>query len=437
LIFQQPNYDKHHQSNQQLPKYQDIYSHSLERIHKNMNPEGSIEGTVVASPSTEEPDYFYDWTRDSALVYSALQNSNLSITTQYIKSTKFHQLHSFGEPKFYVNGSLFDKPWGRPQNDGPALRIITLSKYILKSILLGSKPQLFDELYRNEMPANSIIKKDLEYISKTWREQSFDLWEETFGDHFYNRMVQLTALDVGSQIALLYNDYEASKYYKRVAKEVESSLDGFWDQNRGFIRSVLGEDRLDIAFLLACLHSRSGFNTIFGMSFECKSDKVLFSLVKLANSFEIEYPINYGNEHVLFGRYDFDIYDGTGTSIGNPWVLSTFAVCELLYTIVNDYAKDRVILISNKAFMFYYKFIPGVVKVPQTVIHSDVLFGYILGNLTAKADGLMDRVISFGPRFAEQIDRVDGFYRGARDLTWAYASFVTAFEAREKALSTL
>jgi glucoamylase len=35
---------------------------------------------------------------------------------------------------------------------------------------------------------------------------------------------------------------------------------------------------------------------------------------------------------------------------------------------------------------------------------------------------------------SEQFDRVDGFERGARDLTWSYGAFLQAVEARKKML---
>jgi glucoamylase len=37
-------------------------------LKRNIHPLGTLPGTVVASPSTSRPDYWYQWTRDSALV---------------------------------------------------------------------------------------------------------------------------------------------------------------------------------------------------------------------------------------------------------------------------------------------------------------------------------------------------------------------------------
>jgi glucoamylase len=42
-----------------------------------------------------------------------------------------------GEPKYYVNGTAFTGPWGRPQKDGPALRATTLIAFA-KWLIVGS-----------------------------------------------------------------------------------------------------------------------------------------------------------------------------------------------------------------------------------------------------------------------------------------------------------
>ena len=35
-----------------------------------------------------------------------------------------------GEPKYFVNGSVYNKIWGRPQNDGPALAGVFLAELL-------------------------------------------------------------------------------------------------------------------------------------------------------------------------------------------------------------------------------------------------------------------------------------------------------------------
>lgn len=110
--------------------------------------EAAGEGFVVASPSTVNPDYFYTWTRDSALtelmivdelifgVETVGDNSLQVIAEQYTGSQAQLQTitnpsgtfwpagQGLGEPKFYSNGTRFNGAWGRSviSAKSPALR---------------------------------------------------------------------------------------------------------------------------------------------------------------------------------------------------------------------------------------------------------------------------------------------------------------------------
>lgn len=119
-----------------------------------------LPGVVIASPSTSNPDYYYQWTRDSAIIINILidhlsqtplhlinKNSTSSlvhIIESYIFNTQILQqlpnlsgnvdnLENLGEPKFHVNLTAFNESWGRPQRDGPGFKINChneLSKFI-------------------------------------------------------------------------------------------------------------------------------------------------------------------------------------------------------------------------------------------------------------------------------------------------------------------
>lgn len=92
---------------------------------------GAEPGIVVASPSTVNPNYFYTWTRDSALTYAMIidelqfGNSSLRKTVEdYTTAQAYLQTvtnpsgtlwpagEGLGEPKFYTNKTRFDGTWG-------------------------------------------------------------------------------------------------------------------------------------------------------------------------------------------------------------------------------------------------------------------------------------------------------------------------------------
>lgn len=79
----------------------------------------------MASPSQSNPNYFYHWVRDAAIsmkvlldtygeeVYPHVYNYiDMEITHQHDSDP--NGINILGEPKFYVEGNCYDKPWGRP-----------------------------------------------------------------------------------------------------------------------------------------------------------------------------------------------------------------------------------------------------------------------------------------------------------------------------------
>ena len=80
----------------------------------NISPSDTVPGTVIASPSTSYPDYYYHWTRDAALVMDTVLTLHIEDgdmeekMLDYVKHTKWSQeletLGGYGEPKFHVDG---------------------------------------------------------------------------------------------------------------------------------------------------------------------------------------------------------------------------------------------------------------------------------------------------------------------------------------------
>src|SRR5690606_8540189 len=97
------------------------------------------------------------------------------------------------EPVFTVDGSVFSGPWGRPQNDGPAIRAIAFIEWA-EQLLKEGQRDLVLRLYNPDLSRHSIIKQDLEYTAHQWQKDCFDLWEEVKGHHFFTRMAQRAAL---------------------------------------------------------------------------------------------------------------------------------------------------------------------------------------------------------------------------------------------------
>lgn len=411
---------------------------------KNVDP-----GCVIASPSTSNPDYYFQWTRDSALVFKVILNQLINGDTSVESHLKNYVAESIklqhtpnpsgdyysgglGEPKFYVNGAQYTGSWGRPQIDGPALRAIVLIEYANILLARGDTSYVSNNLYTSTLPYNSAIKADLEYVSHNWQQNNFDLWEEVNSRHFFTLMVQRRALLAGAELADKLNDPGAGTWYRQQANAIGAVLPQFWSSSKNFLVATLNSNRqgMDCGTLLGSLHGNGKRG--WGM-YPPESDEVLATLDALVNVFKPLYPINSnGVQGVAIGRYPEDIYDGTGTSIANPWYLCTFTTAEIVYNAVKKYRDTGSVTVGTKSLNFFKRFFPSATA-GATYASGSANFNTVITGMLKFADDQMARAAYHSPTsgsLSEQFSRTDGFQKGARDLTWSYASFLTTAWAR-------
>jgi glucoamylase len=453
------------------PNYKPLNSTALDQqfqksiyfLLKNISPADGVRGSIIAAPSRSNPDYYYHWVRDAALVTESLLN--LYVDPRYNNSPLKAQIRSFlvdhmkfnskiqisghsanglGEPKFWVSGLPFLGPWGRPQNDGPALRSINHVR-ILDIVLREKWPeagQLVPFLYAATIPADSLIKRDTEFVAHHWREANFDIWEEVHGMHFYTLLAQRKSMLFGASVANAFKDQGAAQFYLTQANQISNSLESFWNQGRGFIEATKFVQRgsnkmqLDSAVLLGVLHAE-----IEGNLFSVNDPRVLATFIGLKNSFNSIYTINNNSAYgTAIGRYPEDTYDGYVTnSRGNPWILTTAAGAEYLYRLMMSYLKTKQIQINyyNRG---YFAEVSGdsQLKPGQVLTPADRTYSLIIKGLFVEADSFLSRVLYHrnpDGSLSEQINRETGYMQGAPNLTWSHASFITAKLRRDDAIT--
>lgn len=239
-----------------LNQFQKSYTHLLQNISLPLTESRLKLGAIIASPSEKSPDYFYHWTRDASLTVleiaqeyrknpSPLQKSKFeTVIKNWIQfeiraqENALRTSANLGEPKFTVQGVVYPCSWGRPQNDGPAIRALTMIHYAF-SLLSEGKADAVRPLYQAELPASTPIKRDLEFIAHHWNEPDFDPWEEVRGKHFFTRMAQRAALIQGSQLASKLNDPNAADDYRKQAQWIEKALQEHLDSEKMIIRPTL------------------------------------------------------------------------------------------------------------------------------------------------------------------------------------------------------
>lgn len=444
------------------------YQSSLQLMLQNLSPIDGKKGAVIAAPSKSHPDYYYNWVRDAALtaeslvyVYPriparsplklAVKNFLLDYIDYNLQIQKISkEVANLGEPKFHVDGSLFTGPWGRPQNDGPALRSST--GFLILSLAAQEKwpeySSLLNRLYISSLSKASMIKDDLEFVAHRWKDTNFDLWEEVYGVHFYTLMTQRRSLYMGTLIANHMQDSGASQFYQGEMKKINSRLENFWSPNQGFILATQygltsirslprarNKSHLDVAVILGVLHSE-----IPNLDFSVSDPRVFATYLSLKKAFSSIYSIN--KEKALntsFGRYPEDTYDGyVTTGRGNPWVLSTAGAAEYLYRLSLTYLKNQKIAIDFANVNYYSQVLGLQLNQGQTISRNQPEFKKIISHLINEGDLYMLRILYHSNpdgSLSEQFNRENGYMQGAPNLTWSHASFLTAKLYRDQALT--
>src|SRR5207248_1364490 len=98
------------------------------KLLANISAPGTAPGSVLASPSQSNPNYYYHWIRDAALcmntvvdLYSnetqpSAKARDAQVLSDYVNFSRQNQVTpnrsgGLGEPKFMVDGSAFDGDW--------------------------------------------------------------------------------------------------------------------------------------------------------------------------------------------------------------------------------------------------------------------------------------------------------------------------------------
>jgi glucoamylase len=453
------------------------FKHGYNRIWAAASPLDGQPGAVIASPSRKAPDYYCHWVRDGALtmrLVEATWEAGGTVEDELLQSyAAFARMTQtacptpnspatcgVGEPKFYVSGAVFGDPWGRPQNDGPALRARLLVRYA-NGLRAQNRP-IPPLLYEAKMPPQSVIKADLEHVAHHWRDKDVDLWEESRGYHFFTRMAQHRALREGAQLADALHDPGAASAYRTEADALKQEIEKHWNPGRGYIEATREPDdgnfkpsQLDCAVILGAIQQASQTDPLFSPS----DDRVLATALRLIKTFRELYPINAvrvdrDNSALQpgIGRYPEDRYDGyciQTDAKGNPWFLCTAAMAELCYRATADWREADIIRVTPLNVEFLREAIKaGGMAVPvapdQVIPATDERFAKILQSCIEYGDGFLRRIRHHGRPdskgncdLSEQFNRDHGLMQGAPRLTWSYAAFCTASVARGAAQAAI
>jgi len=404
-------------------------------------------GAILASPSNKgqgfSQDYQFHWTRDAAITIRQIISDKYKTDypSDYYAFEKVAQQQisnpgeeTLGQPKFNIDGTVWEGQWGRPQNDGPAIRALAICE-----MTRGREDWAQDSV--------PMIKTDLDYVIREWRNPSFDLWEEVKDtDHFFTKMMQRQALTCGGNL-LYFTDHPASQRYTDTARDITQSLDRHWNESLGYITETVDQlnykgGGLNSAALLAVLYSNNIDEARDLPKWSVLDERVMSTVAKLREVFAKEYPINNdsSSERPLIGRYPNDKYDGNLFQQGNPWILASAAMAEYYYSLAYVYQNTHLPITLTELNKRFWSHVHSIVAPIGTVFHYDTpAYNLILLGLVAEGDAYLAAIKKYQVceydsclHFAEQIDAKTGKQTSAKDLTWSYVSILRAMQVREK-----
>jgi glucoamylase len=427
-------------------------------------------GSVVASPVLgaydPDPDYFFHWFRDSAIVIDALRAAPADGLDERIAVDRLREFVEFSrllrgldgrellrqrhfqeqvQPSFlqYVrpddeiaavfedatlaearvnpDGTLDFTRWARPQNDGPALRVLALTRW-------WDADADLDKSLRAAML--ELATGDLDFVRSRASERCFDIWEEESGYHYYTQLVQAAALVRGAEWLAKMEDAAGAHACLSVADELAPGLDAFWSAAHGYYGSRTGvvggirEKALDVSVILGVLHAgrMKGAHSVL-------DPKVQATLTALEELFDTEYPVNRArptDRGPGMGRYANDAYYG-----GNPWYLATLAAAEFYFRLAIALRSDAEMTATSENARFRRGLIAA-----DGVRESRAFAAAAI----ERGDSFMRTVQAFTPAsgdLSEQFDRTTGAQTSAKHLAWSYAAFLTAAASRRQAVQAI
>ena len=409
-----------------------------------------VAGAIVASPVLAswdpDPDYFFHWFRDSAIVIDAvrllyeaghlgaealthfadfvrfslslqaldgralleLPHWRLKVLPDFVQHLRGDDLKLVSGDAVYADarvnpdGTLDISRWARPQHDGPPLRALAVLRWL--RALRNRRARAAETVSADALAdAERLLRIDLKLTAVHWREPSLDIWEEELGHHYFTLRVAAAALNEGARWILAADEAAEAAAFLAEAQAIREALNRHWLQDLGFYSSrempagATSTKLLDIAVILAAIHARDSDD-----AHSVRDPRMHATLAKLDRLFNTLYPINRNRPRErapALGRYEGDVYFS-----GGAYYFSTLGAAEFCFLAAASQARG-----------------------------SDARAKW-----AGRGDAFLETVRAFTPAsgdLSEQFDQRTGAQTSAKHLAWSYAAFISCVTARRAVVS--
>ena len=384
----------------------------------------SAPGCILAAPRYTQThpsqDYVYNWTRDAAVVAIELANGALPGNQPLIDYVQFAQTCQaagtatghFDRASFLINGAFRDD-W-TDQTDGPALQTLAI---------LALYDQLGDP---TKAMANAVIAANLNFLENAYQGKTVNLWEEEYGYSFFARSVQLKCFQ---EITVNTLGIPVPGWLATAIPWLQTALQDHWNANGGYYQSLIAAPGDKAPY---DPNSDIVMAAIYG-AVAVTDTKLLATAALLRNQWNLAssqyyYPIN-GADHQrgigpMMGRYPGDTYDGDNDQSGSdhPWAICTCNFAELYYRLTTEITAANAIPLDANSTEFFN----------QVGITASTTPAAAATELQATGDQMLQAVIFHSDHLelSEQFDANTGYEKSVSNLSWSYASFLSAVRTR-------
>jgi len=388
-------------------------------------PVQSLPGCILASPTWEDTgadvnqDYVFNWTRDAAVVAVELAVGPLPTNQPLIDYVQFAQtcqdsasaIGHFDRASFVINGTPRD--W-KDQADGPALQTLAIL-------------QMYAQLDApTQAVASAVIAANLNFLQTAYQGETVNLWEEESGASFFARSVQLKCFG-----AISANTFGIGVpgWLSTAIPWLQNALASHW--NGQYYQSLLPvpsdsnapyDPNIDIVAA-----------AIYG-AVPVTDTKLLATAAQLRSQWADPaspnyYPVNGADQQrgigPMLGRYPGDTYDGDTAdrpTRDHPWAISTAVFAELYYQLAQQVSSSGTVPLDSLSTTFF----------SQIEVNASTTSAAAAAALQGAGDQMLQALVFHSDHLelSEQFDATTGYEKSVSNLSWSYASFLSAVRAK-------